>query len=62
MERSRFKSEKDMTLGDGGTEVGVFRYIEDGDRAAMFALNGIEIYGCQRGFVRAAGVPRWAII
>ncbi len=42
-----------MTLGDGGTEAGVTvsRYIEDGDRVAMFALDGIGIYGCQRGFV-----------
>jgi hypothetical protein len=39
--------EKDMTLGDGDTEVEVFRYIEDGDWVAMFALDGIEIYGCQ---------------
>jgi len=31
MECSGFKSEKDMELGDGGTEVGLFRYIEDGD-------------------------------
>lgn len=46
-----------MTLGDGGTEVEVFRHIEDGNRQQCFALNGIEIYGCQRGFVRAAGVP-----
>ena len=27
MEHSQFKSENDMRLGDGGTEVGVFRYI-----------------------------------
>ena len=27
MEHSHFKSENDMRLGDGGTEVGVFRYI-----------------------------------
>ena len=44
-----------MTLGDGDTEVRVFRYIKDGDWVAMFALDGIEIYGCQRGFVQAAG-------
>ena len=50
-----------MRLGDGGTEVGVFRCIE-GDRAGILAVEGIELYGCQRGFVRAAGVPRWAII
>ena len=37
-----------------------FRYIEGGDR--LEALAGIELYGCQRGFVRAAGETRWAII
>ena len=31
-----------------------------GDR--LEALEGIELYGCQRGFERAAGVTRWAII
>ena len=27
MEHSQFKSENDIRLGDGGTEVGAFRYI-----------------------------------
>ena len=31
-----------------------------GDR--LEALDGNEVYGCQRGFVRVTGVTRWAII
>ena len=37
-----------------------FGYMEDGG-LEILALDGIELYGCQRGFVRAAWVPRWAI-
>ena len=41
-ERSRFKSEKTLG-GDVGTEVGVFRYAEGGDRAGRLAVDGIEL-------------------
>jgi hypothetical protein len=37
-----------------------FGYMEGGG-LEILALDGIELYGCQRGFVRAACVPRWAI-
>ena len=61
--RSRFRLEDDAKLdGDVGTAVGVFRCTEDGDRAEILVFGGIEVYGCQRGFGRAAGGPRWAMI
>jgi hypothetical protein len=37
------------------------KFVEGGGDL-LEALDGIELYGCQRGFERAAGVTRWAMI